>query len=704
MVRIQNGVFLLLLLIFVSCETKPKGSPEIDEHVTWRSYLGSGDQSHFSTLSDITPENVSRLAPAWIYEAPDYGQMQMNPIIIDSVLFGITAGLRVVALNAESGKEIWRFGDPKEEWHSVSRGVSYWEKGADKRILFSRGPYLYALDATTGKPKIGFGESGKLDLRTGMPFISKNRFVISTTPGTIFEDLIIMPLRLSESVGAAPGYIMAFNIVSGDLVWTFKTIPGIGEFGSDTWDMEETIRENVVGGANNWAGMALDPEAGVVYIPTGSAAPDFYGSMRKGTNLFANCLLALDARTGERIWHFQLTHHDLWDRDPPAPPNLLTVRRNGEHIPAVAQVTKQGYVYLFDRRNGQPLFEIEERQVPTSQLKGETAWSTQPFPVKPRPFARQSNQLTREDISPFSNKRDSLGKIFDKMDTRIYAPPGLDPALLFPGYDGGAEWGGAGADPENGILYVNSNEMPWILQMQVKDGLGTDRPFGEKIYQTHCAACHLNDRSGNEKSGYPTLVGVEQRLEKGQIFDIVEKGQGRMLGFPQLTASEKEALYAFLTHVGDKQEAGEELATSYDLPYEHMGYLKFLDEQGLPAISPPWGSLHAIDLNSGDYLWSINLGNTPELGADGIGTGTENYGGPIITQNGLLLIAATRDGYFRAFDRHTGDTLWEYQLPAPAFATPAIYEINGKTYIAVACGGEKLGTKKGNTIMAFSLP
>lgn len=707
-IKKPSFAFVLLLVFifaFFSCESLKEEIPAKKEHKTWSSYLGDSGRSHYSTLSQITKENVKDLKVAWSYEAADWGQMQMNPLVVDSILYGVTAAMRVVALNAETGEEIWQFGDSVKVWHSTSRGLSYWEKENDKRILVTRGPDLFALDALTGKPIPSFGDNGKIDMRSGMPQSAKEKFVISNTPGTIYKDIIVMPLRLSEGSDAAPGDVMAFNVITGELAWVFHTIPHPGEEGYETWENKDAYKDDRLGAANNWAGMAVDEEAGIIYIPTGSAAPDFYGGNRLGSNLYSNCLLALEANTGERLWHFQFTHHDLWDRDPPAPPNLLTIEREGKKIPAVAQVTKQGYVYVFDRMTGEPLFDIEEVPFPASTLEGEKAWPTQPIPVKPKPFARMSQDLTEADISPFAENKDELLEFFRAADKRQYAPPALTPGFLFPGYDGAAEWGGAATDPEDGILYVNANEMAWNLQVAPQDEISEYASLGEATYQKYCVSCHQANRKGLAASGYPSLLDLQFRKEKDEVASTIVQGKGMMTGFPQIKDDEKEALLKFLWGQEVKQNVVEKEVKSKKAKegYKHTGYDKFLDNKGLPGISPPWGTMHAINLNTGEYLWSIPLGDTPELGEKGKDTGTENYGGPVVTENGLLFIGATRDGYFRVFDKHTGEKLWEYKLPAAAFATPAMYEVNGKQYIAIACGGEKLGTEKGNQIVAFAL-
>ncbi len=655
--RFVRHLSLILAICFflINCENS---NSKVQSYTTWSSYLGDSGRSHYSTLSEITPKNVTNLKVAWSYEAPDWGQMQMNPIVVDSMLYGVTAALRAFALNAATGEELWRFGDSLQVWHSTSRGVSYWQNDDDKRILFTRGSDLYALDAVTGKPINSFGNEGKIDMRSGLPESDKDKFVISNTPGTVYKNLIVMPLRLSEGVDAAQGDIMAFNIVTGALEWAFHPIPYPGEEGYETWEDKNAYQNELVGAANNWAGMAVDEEMEIIYIPTGSAAPDFYGGMRKGSNLYSDCLLALNANTGERIWHFQFTHHDIWDRDPPAPPNLLMVERNGKKIPAVAQVTKQGYVYVFNRKTGEPLFDIEEKPVPSSQLKGEEAWPTQPFPVAPKPFARQSIDITENDVSPYAENKEELKGVLKMVEKRIYAPPSVDPVLLFPGYDGAAEWGGTAADPEGGIIYVNSNEMPWIMQMEEVDEKSNAASLGERLYSDNCVICHKSDRSGRELSGFPSLIGIKASKTKEEVALQINQGKGMMTGFPEILGNEMDALLNFLFDENDKQEVTTAEPTTYPLPYKHKGYNKFFDSNGNPAITPPWGTMHAIDLNTGEYIWSIPFGETLSLKAQGItGTGCENYGGPVVTENGLLFIGATKDGYFRVFDKHNGTLL-----------------------------------------------
>lgn len=674
------------------------------DYTQWSQYLGGAERNQYSTLSQITPDNVKSLKVAWSYAAPDSGQMQMNPIIVKNVLYGISAASKVFALDATTGKEIWRYGNAQKTWFSTCRGVAYWAKGSDQRILFTEGTNLVALDANTGKLIPTFGIDGKVDLHTGLPETAKTKMIVSNTPGTIVGNLIVMPVRLGEDINAAAGDIRAFDIITGKLAWSFHTIPHPNEAGYETWQNKNAYKNLEVGGANNWAGMAYDAKLGILYVPTGSAAPDFYGGRRLGKNLYANCLLALDAKTGKRIWHYQTVHHDIWDRDLPAPPNLITVTRNGKKIAAVAQITKQGFVFVFDRRTGKPLFDIKEVPVPASTLDGEIANATQPFPVLPKPYSRQSNQLTEKDISPYAENRDELLADFRAADKRLFNPPSLKPTLLLPGYDGGGEWGGSASDPNEGILYVNSNEMAWILQMSKQDFSKT-LSHGQKLYNTNCSSCHQANLSGNPASGFPSLQKVSEKLKREDVMRLITQGKGMMVGFPQLTEQNKNAIIDFLFKTEKQEIENTNTAkTLYETPYKHLGYKKFLDSKGLPAISPPWGQLHAIDLNTGKYRWSVPLGETLALKAKGFPTtGSENYGGPLVTKNGLLFIGATKDGYFRAFDKRTGKILLEVKLPAAAFATPATYQVNGKQYVVIACGGEKLGTPKGNQIVAFAL-
>ncbi|HLT81777.1 MAG TPA: pyrroloquinoline quinone-dependent dehydrogenase [Cyclobacteriaceae bacterium] len=693
------AALLVLAAIAFSCS-------QHSDSTQWEEYLGGPDRNHYSSLTQINPDNVAQLEIAWEYHTGDSGQIQCNPIIVDGRLYAVTATGEPFALDATTGEELWRIPDTTRRG-AIIRGVTYWQNGDDKRILYTRGEWLCAVEALTGNPITSFGEGGKTSLKAGLGETAKTKHVESRTPGTVYENLIIMPLSLSEGSDAAPGHVQAFDIVTGKLAWVFKTIPGPGELGYDTWP-EATHENSRVGAANNWAGMSVDRKRGIVYVPTGSAAFDFYGGDRIGSNLFANTLLALNAKTGERLWHFQFVHHDIFDRDAPAPPNLLTVTRDGKKVDAVAQVTKQGYVFLFNRETGEPLFPIEEVPAPPSDVPGEEAWPTQPRPVLPLPYARQT--LTEDDINPYSAHRDSLLTAF--RNSRFegpFTPLSKNGSIVFPGLDGGAEWGGAAVDPE-GIMYINSNEASWLISLdkaQRPDAAAT----GAQLYTTFCASCHGANRRGSAASGFPSLLNPEERLTRDAVADIISHGKGRMAGLPGITDAQKADIVAFL--FGDKTTAQQSAAnvrteiTSEETidEYKISGYTKWLDKDGYPAIAPPWGTLNAIDLNTGEYLWKIVYGEYPELMDQGIPrTGSESYGGPVITASSLLFIAGTKDKKFRAYRKETGELLWETELPAAAFATPATYEVNGKQYIVLACGGTKLGAEKGDSYVAFALP
>ncbi len=669
----------------------------------WREYLGGDDRNHYSGLSQIDTSNVMALKKAWEYHTLDSGEVQCNPLMVGGKLYGTTASNHLFALDAATGTELWRFEPDTAGPSHVNRGVAYWEDGSDRRLLFASKSWLYAIDAETGNPIPAFGESGRISLRAGLGDMGVDKYVVSTTPGAIYNDIIIMPIRVGEGEGAAPGHIQAFNVVTGQLEWVFHTIPQPGELGYETWP-EDAYKNPTIGGANSWPGMAIDQERGIVYAPTGSAAFDFYGGNRKGQNLFANSLLALNAQTGEYIWHYQAVHHDIWDRDFPAPPNLVTVRKNGKAIDAVAQVTKSGHVFVFERETGTPVFPIDEVAMRPSELPGEELWPTQPIPRLPLPFARQA--LTAEDITQFSNRRDSLLDIFHRSNKGLFHPLGFTETLLFPGADGGAEWGGAAVD-EASILYVNSNEMAWLfsLSRKAESTDNVEMSSGRLLYSTHCLTCHKADLSGSPASGYPDLVGLKARMSRDEVSNIIASGKGMMPGFSHITAQERQAMVNYLFGEEKEEVFASTTAEISSIPYVFNGYNKFLDEQGYPAITPPWGTLTAIDLNSGQHVWQIPLGEVPALTKAGIPlTGTENYGGPVVTAGGLLFIAATKDNRFRAFNKRTGELLWEYELPASGFATPSTYEVNGKQYVVIACGGTKLGTAKGDSYVAFALP
>ena len=662
----------------------------------WRVAGGEPGNSRYSPLDQINTTNVAQLQLAWTYHTKDLpedrGEIQATPIVIESILYTTTPALRVVALRAQNGKEIWRF-DPHTDVTHVNRGVVYWADGEDRRIFFSAGRRLYALDARTGRTVPSFGDSGSIDLADGLSRDIGDAYLVATSPGAIYRDLLIQGMRVGEEEGSAPGDVRAYDVRTGAIRWTFHTIPHPGEFGHDTWPPDAW---RTAGGANSWAGLSVDTARGIVYVPTGSATPDFYGGERLGANLFANSLVALDANTGKRLWHFQTVHHDLWDRDLPAAPNLVSLTRAGVTTDVAAQITKSGFVFLFDRVSGKPLFDIEERRVPASDLRGERAWPTQPLPVKPAPFARQS--ITAADVTDLK-RYDALNQ------GGFYTPPSEAGTIVLPGFDGGGEWGGAAVDPESAVLYVNASDVPWIAAMResarIPPSTGAPRT-GAAVYAGTCAACH-----DNRARGAPALTGVAQRLSRDEVRGIIDWGRGFMPSFAGLPRAEKRAVLDYLGYrpSSDTGSYPGERTSATLAPYEFVGYERWRDSSGYPAVKPPWGTLSAIDLNTGEYRWRVPLGEFAELKAHGIPpTGTELYGGPIVTAGGLVFIAATQDAKFRAFDKKTGALLWEAELPAPGYATPTTYAVRGKQFVVVAAGGGKLGSKSSDTYVAFALP
>ncbi len=721
-------ILLIQVLLIQGCQVVPEQQiePVFDpaDYTRWEQYAGTKDGSRYSSWAQIDTTNVSQLKEAWRFSTGDKdpgnrSQNQCNPIIIGNRLYGTSPRLKLFALDARTGQKIWMF-DPASEdlaakddpfaYFKVNRGVIYWKDSitGDSRLFYSAGTKIYCINAETGVPVRSFGKNGAILLSENLDreFNGYVPFVVSTTPGILYGNLLIVGSRVAESDGA-PGHIRAYDVKTGQVQWIFHTIPHPGEFGYDTWPDPDAWKK--LGGANNWAGMSLDTKRGIVYIPTGSISDDFYGGFRLGTNLYANSLIALDAATGAYKWHYQVVHHDLWDRDLPANPNLVTLVQRGKKVDAVAQITKHGYIFLFDRVTGAPIFPIEEKVMPRTGLPGEEIYPTQPIPTLPEPFAQQS--FTEADVSDLTPETHTylMDKFRQVKHTRMFSPPSLDGVWIFPGFDGGGEWGGAAVDPETQILYVNSTELPWSMTMiEVPKGENNPSAKGRDVYTKYCLACHGTDRKGNGPS-YPSLENLQASLDQEELSKLIRNGRNMMPAFSQIPEPELNSLLAFLLDLEEKEsstakEPVDKTPNAKSVPYTMTGYNRFLDQNGNPGIKPPWGTLNAVDLNSGKLLWKVPLGEFPELTKKGIPpTGTENYGGPVVTAGGLVFIAATKDAKIRAFNKSNGTVLWEADLPVPGFATPAIYSIDGEQFVVIACGGGKIGSRSGDEYVAFSL-
>ncbi len=695
-------------------------------------YGGNKAGNRYSPLDQINTTNVKNLQVAWTYYAGETVDsndskprrpkaIQCQPIVVNGILYGTTSDLKLFALDAGIGKQLWKFEPTKDEKRynviNVNRGVAYWENQDEKRILYSAGSGLFAVDANNGKLISDFGKNGVVDLHEGLAPDADHDVsqlsVTANTPGIVYKNLLIIGSAVPESGDAAPGNVRAFDIITGKLQWVFHTVPHPGELGYDTWPKDAW---KSIGAANNWSGLSLDEKRGVVYFGTGSPASDFYGGNREGMNLFSDCVIALDAATGKMKWYYQTIHHDLWDRDEPSPPNLATINHNGKKVDVAVQSTKDGLVYVLDRDNGTSIFPVEERAVPVDGLPGEHPWPVQKYPLKPLPLSHQV--FTEADITDISPESYSYvkGQFLQFKTDNKFAPPNTRGTLLF-GYSGGAEWGGNAISPD-GVLYQNSNDDPWIVQMADTATLHKEfasLSMGNILYLINCAACHGQDKKGSG-SEFPDLVDIAKRRTVSEIQKITKTGSGRMPSFQRLSDEDRTAIVNYLVNKpsGRPRNFSEHSATAssgiapgnefgFQPAYVNKLWKKLTDQDGYPGIKPPWGTLNAIDLNTGNYLWRVPLGEYPELTKKGIPiTGTENYGGPVVTAGGLVFIAATRDEKIRAFDRKTGKVVWEYQLPAGGFATPITYEVDGKQYLVIAAGGAR-GGKPGGNYVAFAL-
>jgi quinoprotein glucose dehydrogenase len=668
--------------------TPANGLPAAESLRTWTVSHGDAGSRRYSALDQINKRNVGQLAVAWTYHSRDgRGNIQANPIVVDGVMYGPTPGRAIVALDATNGTERWRFQVEQPARISLEdaparRGLVYWAggSGAAPRLVFASGNWLYALDPKSGRPLPDFGENGRAPFPTG-----------GTAVGVIWQDRYIVP--------GLWGDIYAFDLRTGAQLWRFHTRPEAGEFGADSW------RGPVRDGAHPWGGVALDEARGIAFVAVGAARPDFIGVDRHGDNLFSNCLVALDARTGARLWHFQNVRHDVWDLDNPAPPNLVTITREGRRIDAVAAVTKVGNTLLLDRVSGKPIFPFRLRRAPTSTLPGEETAPYQPDPELPewisRPEFKLGDITTRTPAA-----HDFVLRQVQRATFGWFEPPTEARPMLYHSSRGGAEWTGACVDVPTGRLYISSNNLISQATVFRSDDLERDplQPpsAGEKIFLQHCAGCHGANRQG--VGMVPTLLGLQRRMNDEQVLALLKTGRSPMPPAPEMTAEQQRDLLDFLMR--RHQPPARRSPRASERAYFAVGYKFVNDDEGYPGTNPPWGLLNCLDLNTGKLLWRVPLGQYAELTAKGLPkTGTENFGGPTVTAGGLVFVAGTRDEKIRAFDKDTGEELWSAKLPWGGYAPPSVYEVDGKEYVVVtATGGGKVGTATGDAWVAFALP
>ena len=712
-------------LLFSCCLLAAAQLITAQNYASWSDYGGTADSAQYSALTQINRSNVNKLRVAWSYPTADGAKYFFGPLMADGRVYVLAKNNSIVALDAVSGKEIWVHATDPNTSLITNRGINYWQSKdrIDRRLLFACNNFLQAVDARTGRTIATFGKDGRVDLREGFGRDPASLSLVqSTTPGRVFENLLILGSATNQGYGSAPGDIRAFDVRTGRQVWAFHTIPHPGEFGYDTWPKDAW---KTAGGANSWSELSLDVARGIVYIPTASPKYNFYGADRAGANLFGDCLLALDARTGKRLWHFQMVHHDIWDYDNGTAPKLLSVRHTGKLVDVVAQAGKEGFVWVFNRSTGEPLWPIEERSVPRSHMPGEQTWPTQPFPMQPPPFARQ--KFTASDLSPFIEDPRERNYFRQQIESAhndgLFTPPEMQNTLEMPGNNGGANWGGAAVDPSKGALYVVSKDLPAMLKLERKEEHSpprnaSARELGEFLFQANCQACHGADRKG-QPPGVPSLVDVNGRLARPKLLNTLRQGEGSMPAFPTLTGNQLEALLTFLSeppHVPRSAPPRHTLPSSLSAkdpstPVRYFsGFGFMITSSGLSPIKPPWTSLTAYNLNSGAIQWKIPLGEVPELAAKGIkNTGTHfPKSGPVVTAGGLVFVA-TRDRKVRAFDQNSGKILWETEVDAGVEGIPAVYQVRGREYLVVCAAspsetGQPAAHQLHGAYIAFALP
>lgn len=688
------------LLFITAGVASPQGSSA--SHATWSTYLGNPDSSHFTSLTQINRSNVDKLEVAWTYDSGNDRSYEFNPIVVGRSIYVIAQHTDIVALDATTGKQSWvHHPNSMGQRLEVHRGINYWQSkdASEKRLFITFDNHLEAIDANTGSLINSFGDNGTVDLKQGLGRDPKTMYQIQAgTPGQVFENLIILGSETGEDYGSPPGDIRAYDVHTGRMVWIFHTIPHPGEFGYDTWPKDAW---KYSGGTNCWGEMSLDEKTGIVYIPTGAPTYDFYAADRTGNNLFADCLLALDARTGKLVWYYQLIHHDLWDYDATSAPQLLTIRHNGENVEVVAEASKQGFLYVFNRANGKPIWPIEERAVAKSDMPEEHSSPTQPFPTAPPPFARQ--KFTVADLDPYilSDRDRERWKKFvaNAVNEGLFTPPEQTDTIEMPGNRGGSNWGMTASNPSSATMFVISMDIPAILKNERREPPSLwDIPAkaapamqGKAVYHFYCERCHGIDHEGAPPA-IPSLVNAPSVYGEDTIKSVVHYGLKDMPGFPDIPDWLIKSLMLYLAH---PESAPGAIPASGEAPPLSAGgeVVRYWTGYGLQPsiISPPWSHITAYDLNQGTIKWQVPFGDAPQAAGEGLkGTGIMlPRNGPVVTASGLLFIATKDEGKIRAYDQDTGKVLWSADLPAASEGVPAVYEVDGREYLVVCATSAK---------------